>query len=299
MTSKYVTLRLGDVAADAEAVPPQGAGAPPEAASALTVAEIAALLVHVRETVAMLTGEADAFSSGVSASTQRMTALMHIEDVRQLKEELVQELDSLTTLALERQERWTETTSTFETRIAGLETQLAASQREASCDPLTGAGNRRTLESTLQEWLESSARQFVVALFDLDDFKTINDTQGHLAGDRVLVELSQAIRSRIRPEDVLVRIGGDEFALLLPSLAPRGADTRLRALVKELPGAISGAGPHPVTVSCGYTEVAAGDTVASLLNRADRALYAAKRQGKNRVSTVVAPFIQRLMHARR
>jgi diguanylate cyclase (GGDEF)-like protein len=305
-TDEYVTLQLMSPGAP-EAAPP--GNAPPDAPAAkdaattpepaLTVAEVASLLVHVRETVAMLTGEADAFSSGVSASTQRMSALMGLEDVRQMKSRLVDEIDSLAALAIERQERWSKTTATFVERIGTLETQLASSRREATQDPLTGIGNRRTLEAKLQEWLKASMRQFVVALIDLDDFKSINDSKGHPVGDRVLVELAQGIRSRIRGEDVLVRVGGDEFALLLPAVAPRVAENRLRILVRELPASLEQVAGGRVTVSCGFTEVAAGDTAASLLDRADRALYAAKRQGKNRVSAAAAPFIHRLMNAHR
>ena len=141
-----------------------------------------------------------------------------------------------------------------------------------------------------------SKRQFVVALFDLDDFKQINDIGGHQTGDRVLQEVARGLKTSTRPDDVVARIGGDEFAVLASGLTLREAESRLRAILTQMTTAMSATSNVPrITLSCGAAECSAGDTMQSLMARADQALYDAKRKGKNRVSVKALPFIRDLL----
>jgi diguanylate cyclase (GGDEF)-like protein len=157
-------------------------------------------------------------------------------------------------------------------------------------------GNRRHFESALTEQLRLSKRQFVVAIFDLDDFKQINDTGGHQMGDRVLQEVARGLKTSTRPDDVVARIGGDEFAVLASGLTLRQAENRLRAILSQLTTTMAGTPQVPrVTMSCGAAECSAGDTMQSLMSRADQALYDAKRKGKNRVAVKARPFIRDLL----
>lgn len=154
-----------------------------------------------------------------------------------------------------------------------------------SRDPLTGALNRRALDHDLGSLTQMSDEpEDSLILMDLDEFKQLNDTHGHDAGDRVLVELARIINSRTREKDRFYRYGGEEFVLLLSGTPLPGALTatdNLRvALLHELTGP-----DGPVTVSMGLAQRLPGESPDSWLKRADTALLEAKRTGKNRVVT--------------
>ena len=179
---------------------------------------------------------------------------------------------------------------------AELESVVAARTRElveknrmlevlSVTDKLTGLYNRRKLDEVLEEELARSRRYavgFAVVLLDVDHFKRINDTCGHLAGDSVLVAIAQLLREGTREADAVGRYGGEEF-LLVCRHATRGAGSviaeKIRAGVEALEFEDSG----PVTVSAGVAAYRDGDTLASLVGRADAALYRAKSAGRNRV----------------
>ena len=157
-------------------------------------------------------------------------------------------------------------------------------------DPLTNAYNRRVFVERLEQDLSHAERhgeQLSLLLFDLDHFKSVNDTYGHLAGDKVLVEFSELVLEGVRREDLFARYGGEEFAMACRSttlVAAAGLAERIRDGVAsrrfEFDGQLI-----PVSVSIGVATVRAEDTVESLIDRADKALYRAKRDGRNRVVT--------------
>lgn len=162
-------------------------------------------------------------------------------------------------------------------------------QHLASTDALTGVFNRRHFfERAQAEFLR--ARRYghglAAIVFDVDFFKQLNDTSGHQAGDRALQALAQASRQQLRKIDVLGRLGGEEFAVLLPETSLANAAQlaeRLRlALVHLSVGA--GAQPFQLTASFGVSEwVVADENVEAMLNRADKEMYRAKQMGRNRV----------------
>ena len=163
-------------------------------------------------------------------------------------------------------------------------------QRLAAVDPLTGAFNRRFGLARLHEELARSRRSNAplgLLMLDVDHFKSVNDTYGHLVGDRVLSHIVRVIRPVLREGDVLVRYGGEEFLAILPAASrddvARVAD-RMRRIVEET-GVHEGDQQIRVTISLGGTsfpEVEAADDEA-LIGRADQAMYAAKMGGRNRV----------------
>jgi diguanylate cyclase (GGDEF)-like protein len=259
-------------------------------------AELTRFVALVRDTVTVLGGEGEDPSSEINKAADRFNELLEIKDFGQLKVRLAQEVTGLRQLAEERQRQWREATEMFMAKVAVLETQLAGVREEASLDPLTKIGNRRHFEASLSDHLLKSKRQFVVALFDLDDFKPINDTHGHMMGDRVLQETALALKTSMRPGDLLARIGGDEFAAIAPGLTLRQSEARMQSVLaavstqlREVEGLTS------VSLSCGVAECSAGDTAQSLIGRADQALYEAKRKGKNRVAMKSVPFIRDLL----
>jgi diguanylate cyclase (GGDEF)-like protein len=169
---------------------------------------------------------------------------------------------------------------------------LAERHAESLTDPLTGALNRRALARELAVLTARSRRsgaRLTALAIDLDDFKEVNDTRGHLHGDRLLTSLAAAMQGRLRAGDVLFRVGGDEFVALLPDTSADEALTvaeRLRGAV----GAAAAALGTSVTVSIGIAEGPAGGPEAhSLLDAADRALYRAKEGGRDRVTLASWP----------
>jgi diguanylate cyclase (GGDEF)-like protein len=156
-------------------------------------------------------------------------------------------------------------------------------------DPLTGCLNRRALETRLnREWRGAKRRgsSLAVIAVDLDNFKPINDTYGHPAGDAVLRELADVMRFTARDTDVIARVGGDEFVLVLPDTGWQGAITlaeRLRRHVDET--TFAGEQEIPLTISIGIALARGTDDVraSDLLEEADRSLYRAKSGGRNRI----------------
>jgi diguanylate cyclase len=162
----------------------------------------------------------------------------------------------------------------------------------ATHDDLTGLLNRRAMLERMQQELRRSLRTghpLLIAQLDIDHFKEVNDTHGHATGDRVLRAFGDTVRHSVRDTDVLARWGGEEFVLMLCDTPPAEAAAlleRVRLAVQALRVPLpSGCAPIALTVSIGLARHPAGDATALLhtLERADRALYAAKAQGRNRV----------------
>jgi diguanylate cyclase (GGDEF)-like protein len=155
-------------------------------------------------------------------------------------------------------------------------------ERLAARDPLTGLANRRTWDERLDRALADAGRHdrpLAVAVLDLDHFKAVNDAHGHGHGDRVLHDAAGAWEAELRPADVLARIGGEEFAVLLPECS---LDDAVAAVER-----VRAATPHAQTCSAGVAAWDGGETAAALVDRADRLLYDAKRRGRDR--TVAEP----------
>ena len=155
---------------------------------------------------------------------------------------------------------------------------------QASTDPLTGAANRRSWDVDMDRELARARRTgdpLTVALIDMDHFKDYNDTHGHDAGDVVLQDLVTAIRAELRTGDVIARWGGEEFTLALPGCDLQQAHTIASRLLRIV--------PRGQTVSIGLTQARTQDTPQALIDRADRALYAAKDGGRNQVKAFQTP----------
>src|SRR6202795_310809 len=173
--------------------------------------------------------------------------------------------------------------------IKRLRRQLAEKQHHsmilrelAMIDALTGLYNRRFAEQRLAAEVARSGRKghpFIVVLLDLDEFKLINDTYGHPAGDLVLQEFAAALNRAIRSGDLAVRLGGDEFLLILPECNHE----QLQLVLKRLgPLELSWEGQKfPIKYSAGWKEYASGDQPETMLSAADQALYANKRAARN------------------
>jgi diguanylate cyclase (GGDEF)-like protein len=158
-------------------------------------------------------------------------------------------------------------------------------------DPLTGLPNRRTLEAHMEEWRLNARKQPAALLFlDLDRFKTINDSFGHVAGDAILVQVAARLRSMAPAGGVVSRLGGDEFILFWPGAEQREAEALAGTLVRELarPFLLEGQ-PHHASASIGVACSTITDA-DDLIRSADSAMYAAKRQGGSRSMTFEPTF---------
>jgi diguanylate cyclase (GGDEF)-like protein len=161
-------------------------------------------------------------------------------------------------------------------------------ERRARTDALTGLWNRRHFDGELARWVSYVDRyggELSVVLADVDHFKRVNDTHGHEAGDRVLQHVATLLRDGARTQDVVARLGGEEFVLLLPNTGAAGAAEvaeRLRVTLAERPAAIGGGASLGVTASFGVSAYPAPVVQRDrVLAGADAALYAAKRDGRN------------------
>jgi len=175
--------------------------------------------------------------------------------------------------------------------MSGVRQRLSQSLRTiremAQRDALTGVFNRHHLADTLEREIgrcERASPAFLALMVDIDHFKRINDRHGHLVGDEVLRFVAQEIRAALRKSDYVARYGGEEFVVLMSAADPASSPAaceRLRARIARM--VVTKLAGEPVTVSIGGAAYREGDTAASLLERADAALYRAKRGGRNRV----------------
>jgi diguanylate cyclase (GGDEF)-like protein len=163
--------------------------------------------------------------------------------------------------------------------------RFSEARQLADLDALTGLHNRRFFHETLAREVARAHRynrNLALIIFDLDDFKVINDQIGHLAGDAVLAEASERIRDVVRSADIACRVGGDEFAVILPESKLKDANqlyARLRTALSSKPVGQAG----PLTMSAGVAELQPDDDAIAFFQRADHALYGAKEAGKGQV----------------
>jgi two-component system cell cycle response regulator len=177
-----------------------------------------------------------------------------------------------------------------------LRSHVQATMELAVTDSLTGLYNRRYMENqtaALVEHAINRGKALALLALDVDHFKTVNDENGHAVGDRVLQELASRLKQAIRNIDMICRIGGEEFVIVLPNtnteMATKIAD-RMRRGISEKPfNAGAANGPLTVTVSIGVAAIEnQSDTMETILKRADEALYSAKRSGRNCVNSTAA-----------
>lgn len=165
-------------------------------------------------------------------------------------------------------------------------------ERNATTDALTGLSNRHSMQETFPREVsrcQQNEQPVSLIMIDVDRFKSFNDMFGHVAGDRALSAVAQILKKQFRPRDLLVRFGGDEFAVLLPGIGKSEA----MSIAQRVRDAVSGSTVEstdsliqvPVKVSMGIAELEKGGTFDKLLRAADAALYRAKDAGRNTVST--------------
>jgi diguanylate cyclase len=183
--------------------------------------------------------------------------------------------------------------------IHQLHANLEAARNESLTDPLTSLANRKYFDLALDKWIAQTGttnEPLALLLADIDHFKTFNDTYGHLTGDQVLRLVAMALKQNVKGQDIAARYGGEEFAIILPNTTLRAALTvadhvRRAVMTKELMKRSTGEHLGRITVSVGVATLRKDEIASSLIERADNALYAAKRFGRNRVMCETDPEV--------
>jgi len=219
-----------------------------------------------------------------SVQGQLEVILQSMDDFKEVKQEHHQSV-------FERAQVLEERITVMEKESAELKANLAQQEEQALRDALTGLPNRAAYDRWIKNQLTATQGAdtlgTVVVVCDVDRFKKINDTYGHLAGDKVLKILAKEISSRIRKSDFLARYGGEEFVLMLPNVALEDAS----ALVEPIREAIANCPFHfkethvQITMSFGLAQYVPGMQAEQVFERADKALYQAKATGRNRICT--------------
>jgi diguanylate cyclase len=232
-------------------------------------------------------GMSASYDDSLSGATQRLSAARSGEQVKAIVESLVKSTREMreTNKALE------DRLTLSKGEISNLQHSLEAIRAESLTDPLTGLGNRKYFDRSIQMAVQSALANgdpLSLLMFDIDHFKSFNDSYGHLTGDQVLRLVGQSLRQTIKGQDITARYGGEEFAVVLPNTALRQALTvadhiRRAVMSKELKKKSTGEILGRVTISVGVSMLKPGDDTDSLIERADACLYAAKRNGRNRV----------------
>lgn len=207
---------------------------------------------------------------------------------------IASEIISETRHFMEETEKFEETIASTSQEIAALKNELVNVRKQASIDPLTGLHNRRAFNEALQQCIEENLNeenQFCMLLIDIDHFKKINDTHGHLVGDKVLAGIANVMTKKMRGGDYSSRFGGEEFSILLQNTMITGAFTvaeNLRKVIESLKLKHIKSGEYigQVTVSIGVSCYRKGESDQEFIDRCDKALYRAKSLGRNR--TVIA-----------
>ena len=245
------------------------------------------VLEEAAQTAAAALEDSGQFEAALRDTRSRLTGASSLESVHAIIAELAREttrMHSATEAVHQRLENRAR-------EVEHLTRQLEQARSEALLDPLTGLKNRRGFELAVKELggAGSPFRGAALVLADIDHFKQINDKHGHLLGDKILRAIGQTLQSNIKGRDIAARPGGDEFAILLQQTPLTGA----RALAEQIRTAVASGRirradnkdqPGSVTLSIGVASGGSEDTLETLLARADAALYAAKRAGRNRIS---------------
>lgn len=232
-------------------------------------------------------GMSTSYDASLCVATEKLSTAETGSQVKTIVESLVKSTREMrdTNKALE------DRLALSKTEISSLQQSLEAIRAESLTDPLTGLGNRKYFDRSIEMAVQSAlaaGEPLSLLMFDIDHFKSFNDSYGHLTGDQVLRLVGMSLRQTIKGQDITARYGGEEFAVVLPNTALRQALTvadhiRRAVMAKELKKKSTGEILGRVTISVGVSMLKPGDDTDALIERADACLYAAKRNGRNRV----------------
>ncbi len=252
---------------------------------------------EIEQVMAMIdaaAGSASTYTESLAGMSEKIGASDR-EGLRAIVEGLVATAKEME----ESNQKLEERLSASKKEINELQVNLEAVRTESLTDPLTQLANRKFFDITLQDAIalaRDSDEPLSLMLTDIDHFKKFNDTFGHLTGDQVLRLVAMSVKQNVKGQDTAARYGGEEFAVILPNTVLRSALTvadhiRRAVMTKELMKRSTGEHLGRVTISIGVATLQADDTAATLIERADACLYAAKRNGRNCVLCEADPEV--------
>ena len=244
--------------------------------------EVKDLLLVLARTAESLGERDQRYTSQLHQFTARLRTVADLEDLTQVRSSLMHTATELKTCVDQMEQDSQRAIAELQTRVSSYETKLKDSEDLALRDTVTGLPNRLYLERSI-EWRIQNSQPFCVAFLDLNHFKLVNDQYGHTAGDVLLRQFSDELKSHVRPSDLVGRWGGDEFVILLDCDLSGTAATvdRLRRWVfgdyTVSAGGETTKGKVCINAAVGIAEWASGDTPQKVIERADHAMYADKK----------------------
>lgn len=254
----------------------------------LKASEVRELMLVVAQAAESVGEQDQRYSSEFSSLTERLQAIANLEDLTDLRGALTANVAELKKCIAQMTKDSSDSVKRLNAELTTYRTRLEETERIASVDSLTGLANRRRIELALEQFV-TRARPFSVLIFDIDDFKPINDRFGHLAGDDLLRQFAVELKLALRSTDLAGRYGGDEFIVVL-DCGPDLAETQLNRIREWVLGEYtlrSGNDSHRITVSAsiGLAGWIRGENITETLKRADAAMYDDKQHSKRKSTT--------------
>ena len=248
---------------------------------------------QVLDMVGAAAGSATTYSESLAEATEKLTAVTDTDALRSIIDRLVKGTEEME----QNNKKLEAHLSASREEIEQLQQNLHAVRTESMTDPLTTLSNRKFFDQSLAKIMaEARLKDEPLSLLmcDIDHFKSFNDSYGHLTGDHVLRLVAIAVKQNVKGQDIAARYGGEEFVVALPNTTLQSAITvaehvRRAVMSKELVKRSTGEKLGRVTISIGSAVLHPNDTAQTLIDRADKCLYAAKRNGRNRVMCETDP----------
>ncbi len=242
-------------------------------------------------TEAMSTADADnnVFNQKIYEQSDKIEKISLLDDIKKIKVAIKKEVEEVRKTLKEKQLNDREHLSKLSKQVNSLNVELKKAKKDSLTDGLTGVYNRLGFDRKMKSLVERNSvtnAPFALLLFDIDNFKKINDTYGHLIGDRVILAITQKASELTRSDDFVARFGGDEFAVIMTGASLKNAAKKAKQLSKSISGtryaldSENESSELAFSISIGVSAFRKGDTVVSVTDRADKGLYSAKHAGK-------------------
>ncbi|MGR3301485.1 MAG: GGDEF domain-containing protein [Candidatus Scalindua sp.] len=243
-------------------------------------------LLSILKELAEISGQSKTYESSTLKCVDKLSEDMPVKEIRNVLDEVIIATRSIRISGESTQQRLKETTEDMQV----LQKEFEQAKSELLVDFLTGIMNRKGFYETLEKSVSETTGHLSLLIVDIDHFKKFNDTHGHIVGDEILRFMAKNMQKSVRGNDFTARIGGEEFAVILPKTPLLGATTvaeTLRASFAQLKleKKAKSESLGTITVSVGVAQYRPGESLENLINRADKALYFAKNAGRNRVAT--------------